>query len=389
MHIVELPSFFTPYGGEFCLEQAKALQSLGHEVRIISNVQLSLRISGWRYFCYPLSTYWHEADGISVYQHFMHGFPKVIRPNVRRWVAGVQTMFAAYVRQYGKPDVIHAHCGKWAGYAAMLLSDAYHVPYVITEHLPKEIFMQEFERRSSREWAIPMIQRAYQQAGAVITVSDELPDELSGYFPNSYRHVFIPNVVDVDFYACRARRPVEGRSFCFCCLAIFDERKGYDVLFEAFDQLVRIRSDVRLVIAGRGTDSAACKKMLAGYSCAQQVSCLDELDKEGVRSCLYESDALVLATRGESQGLVLLEALSTGIPVISTEAIPMSVRPSEGAVFVPVNDAETLMKAMLAMMEKDSVKPQELSEMVARMASPATIGRKLESVLAAVVGNGK
>ena len=47
------------------------------------------------------------------------------------------------------------------------------------------------------------------------------------------------------------------------------------------------------------------------------------------------------------------------------------------------------MKAMLAMMEKDSVKPQELSEMVARMASPATIGRKLESVLAAVVGNGK
>ena len=62
---------------------------------------------------------------------------------------------------------------------------------------------------------------------------------------------------------------------------------------------------------------------------------------------------------------------------------------SEGAVFVPVNDAETLMKAMLAMMEKDSVKPQELSEMVARMASPATIGRKLESVLAAVVGNGK
>ena len=129
--------------------------------------------------------------------------------------------------------------------------------------------------------------------------------------------------------------------------------------------------------------------MLAGYSCAQQVSCLGELDKEGVRSCLYESDALVLATRGESQGLVLLEALSTGIPVISTEAIPMSVRPSEGAVFVPVNDAETLMKAMLAMMEKDSVKPQELSEMVARMASPATIGRKLESVLAAVVGNGK
>ena len=45
MHIVEIPSFFPPYGGEFCLEQSKALRSLGHEVRIISNVQLSVKKS--------------------------------------------------------------------------------------------------------------------------------------------------------------------------------------------------------------------------------------------------------------------------------------------------------------------------------------------------------
>ena len=42
MHILEIPSFFTPYGGEFCLEQAKALKALGHEVRILSNVQLGI-----------------------------------------------------------------------------------------------------------------------------------------------------------------------------------------------------------------------------------------------------------------------------------------------------------------------------------------------------------
>ena len=41
MHILEIPSFFTPYGGEFCLDQAKALKAVGHEVRILSNVQLA------------------------------------------------------------------------------------------------------------------------------------------------------------------------------------------------------------------------------------------------------------------------------------------------------------------------------------------------------------
>ena len=45
MHILEIPSFFPPYGGEFCLEQARALQALGHEVRVLSNVQLSIKRS--------------------------------------------------------------------------------------------------------------------------------------------------------------------------------------------------------------------------------------------------------------------------------------------------------------------------------------------------------
>ena len=42
MHILELPSFFPPHGGLFCLEQAKALKAQGHEVRIVSIVELSL-----------------------------------------------------------------------------------------------------------------------------------------------------------------------------------------------------------------------------------------------------------------------------------------------------------------------------------------------------------
>ena len=44
MHILEIPSFFTPYGGEFCLDQAKALKAQNHEVRILSNVQLGVTI---------------------------------------------------------------------------------------------------------------------------------------------------------------------------------------------------------------------------------------------------------------------------------------------------------------------------------------------------------
>ena len=78
MHILEIPSFFTPYGGEFCLDQAKALKAVGHEVRILSNVQLALTIDPEGYFTLPCRRNEHEQDGITVYQSFQRGVPKAV-----------------------------------------------------------------------------------------------------------------------------------------------------------------------------------------------------------------------------------------------------------------------------------------------------------------------
>ena len=137
MHIVEIPSFFPPYGGEFCLEQAKALKALGHEVRVLSNIQLSIKRSLREFICFSYGRWWDDLENVEVYCSFQRGIPKVVKPNVKRWIGIVRSMFADYVKRYGKPDILHAHCVKWAGYAAMQLSEQYGIPYVITEHLPK------------------------------------------------------------------------------------------------------------------------------------------------------------------------------------------------------------------------------------------------------------
>ena len=82
MHILEIPSFFPPYGGEFCLEQSKALQQLGHEVRILSRVQLGIT-KGWKgYLFLPYTMGVETMDGVEVWRDFQRGIPKVVRPNV-------------------------------------------------------------------------------------------------------------------------------------------------------------------------------------------------------------------------------------------------------------------------------------------------------------------
>ncbi|MBO5548024.1 MAG: glycosyltransferase [Prevotella sp.] len=380
MHILEIPSFFPPSGGLFCLDQAKALASLGHTVRILSNVQLGITIGAKNYISLPLGRYEHVMDGITVYQSYQRGIPKAIRYNVNHWIEIVCSMYQNYEKKYGRPDILHAHCAKWAGYAAMIIGKKYGIPYVITEHQSRLIFEEEFGPAPSKAWQIPLLKEAYHNASKVIPVSEELVDNISCYFGMDYQWQSISNTIDTDFYTYRKREPLVGRKFCFCCLANFWPLKGYDVLFKAFEQLRHERADVVLHIAGRGTDSAACRSQLPEGVIAHGL-----LDKESVRTLLYQSDALVLASRSEVQPLVLLEAMSTGIPVVSTECIPKCLRIEGGCTIVPIGDAQALADAMQSVMHQPSIDGRQLSERVAAMASPKVVAKQLEAVFETIL----
>jgi glycosyltransferase involved in cell wall biosynthesis len=383
MHILEIPSFFTPYGGEFCLEQAKALKALGHEVRILSNVLLGFTIGGKDFLVLPSCRFEHEREGITIYQAYQRGWPRMVHHNVKHWVGIVRSMFADYVAKYGKPDILHAHCAKWAGYAAMIISKEYGIPYVITEHLPKLILEPELGPAPSTAWQVPLLKEAYHEAAQVITVSDELVAELADYFGHDFRHITIGNVVNTDFYAFKKRRLMDGRRFAFCCPAVFNYRKGYDVLFKAFALLAKVCPETELHIAGRGTDSKDCRKLMRFYGLKGNVTCHGALDAEGMKRLYYQSDALVLATRNESQGLVIAEAMSTGIPAISTQGVPKSMQLDAGFRYVPVGDAEALMKEMQKAVGRPVTEEEgrRLAELVERRFAPSVIGAQIAEVM--------
>lgn len=379
MHILEIPSFFTPYGGEFCLEQAKALKALGHEVRILSCVQLGATIGLKDYLCLPYRRYEHLRDEVTICQSYQRGLPKMVRHNVKRWVGIVYSMFCDYVKKYGKPDILHAHCAKWAGYAAMRLGKAYGVPYVITEHLPSMILEDEFGKAPSTAWQIPLLKQAYEQAAMVLPVSEELVEDIACYFGKGYRWQYLSNVVDTDFFHYQPRPSREGRSFRFCCVADNSYRKGYDRLIPAFEQLRGSGANAELKIAGRGTDTAKFRTQLS-----EGMVSYGWVDRVAVRELLYESDALVLASRSEVQPLVLLEAMSTGIPVISTECVPQNLRIDNGCVIVPIDDIDALSAAMRQVMELDA-DGKAISESIWHLASPEVVGRKLERLFSDII----
>ena len=160
MHILEIPSIFLPRGGRFCLDQAKALASHGHEVRILSCVEIGITEMPIMYMMLPYGTKWVANEGIETLQFYSRRIPKYTRLNNRRWLKKVCSMFNTYVKRYGKPDVIHVHSVHWAGYAAFLIKKQWNVPYVITEHSSRAIFEMEFGKGVTDSWQIPLLKEA-------------------------------------------------------------------------------------------------------------------------------------------------------------------------------------------------------------------------------------
>lgn len=370
MHILEIPSYFPPMGGAFCLDQAKALQACGHEVRIVSVNQYGLSLGVQQYLKARRGRWWERLEGIEVYRTTMHAVPRRVRYNQRRWCSIVESMYHEYVRQYGRPDVLHAHCAQWAGVAARQIGEKENIPYFISEHTPKALFEAEYGAGWSREpWARVLLQECYENASCVIPVAGELVGELSPVFGKDYRWQAVSNTIDLDYFALRERKSGE-RPFRFCCLGNANgaelQRKGFDVLSKAMEKV----REGELHIAGQGTDSAEMQQLFP------HATLHGKLNREDVRDLLYQSDALVLASRSEVQPLVLLEAMATGIPCVSTECIPKSERLDSGCIIAPIGDAEALAQAMQQVMHRQW-SPTAMRQDVERLASPLVVGRQL------------
>lgn len=389
MHILEIVSFLPPYGGYFAIEQACALREAGHDVRMLYVQQLGVTVYAKEFFTARYDRWWHKEHNnrgteVEVYQANFRGIPKTIRCNEERFCKIIGEMFDEYVRQYGRPDVLHAQAAKWAGVAAMQISERTGIPYFVTEHFARGSYEMDFGKGWTHDiWAKELIRECYEKAVCVIPVAKELVTDTSKFFGTSYNWQELSNITDVDFF-CPPKTPrldTKGRVFRLCCLAIANKqefyRKGYDTLAKAFSKV----NGCELHIAGRDTDSKSFKalfEMHYGSPIDSNVILHGDLDRTAVRNLLYHCDALVLASRSEVQPLVVMEALATGIPVVATEVVPQSER-IEGAVLIsPVDDAEALARNINKVKE---IKPSvSFAEAVARLSSAKTVADQLTQI---------
>lgn len=142
-----------------------------------------------------------------------------------------------------------------------------------------------------------------------VVVSKDALALIQPYMGGEYEVLF--NGVELDRYRTAVPRELAGRTVFFC--GRHEERKGLDVLLAALEHLPR---DVRLLIASDGPDT---KRLRQQFGDDPRIEWLGRLSDEDKIAYLRGASVFCAPSlRGESFGVVLIEAMAAGTPVVAS-----------------------------------------------------------------------
>jgi teichuronic acid biosynthesis glycosyltransferase TuaC len=249
-------------------------------------------------------------------------------------------------------DLIHAHFGYPDGVAAARLARRYRVPLVITEHALWRPWMDDYPRvRRQAVWAS-------RECAFHIAVSALTRDSISHFTGETDRLRVIHNGVDGSVFT-----PLPGNrlphSNQILYVGVMRHVKGVDVLLRAMRRLIDRHPEARLVLVGGGFYESYLLEENRLRNLARELELTNNVEFVGLKSpvevakYMRESAMLVLPSRRETFGAVLIESLACGTPVIATDCGgPSEIVNDKVGMLVPVDDVEALTQAMATLLEQ-------------------------------------
>ena len=241
-------------------------------------------------------------------------------------------------------DVLHAHVSHPSGVIARQASRILGLPYVLTEHMSPFPFPAFGDSRGRPKSTLVKV---FRDARRVIAVSPSARKEILEL--TGVDAMVIPNVTDERMFTPAMGGRAPG-PFRFTSVGALVRQKGFDVLLEATRAIIDRGVAVSLRVVGEGPDHEALETLASRLGIEAFVSFEGAMPRERVAEVLRTSDGFVLASRHESFGVVIIEALATGLPVIATRCGgPEGIVRTEDGILVPVEDPAALSNAMEAM----------------------------------------
>ncbi len=309
----------------------KQMQSLGHEVHLIApDYAASTEDENWIKRMPARSIYFDPEDRLMKWSAVMQKLPELRRENY---------------------DLIHVHTPFVAHYLGLRLARELNVPCVETYHTFFEDYLHHYlpwiPKLIARSIARTISKRQCNAADAIVAPSKPMLDVLRAYGVKAAAEV-IPtglqehsfNEADGKSFRVKYGIALERPMLLFVGRVAFE--KNISFLLEMTKLLIEKHPDALLVVAGQGPAEKSLHKLAADLGLDNNIKFIGYLDRNTeLNACYQAADIFVFSSKSETQGLVLLEAMAQGTPVVAIAELGTAsiLIEGQGALIAPDNVA--------------------------------------------------
>lgn len=246
-------------------------------------------------------------------------------------------------------DMIHVHILTRLGVIALIQKYLHKTPYIITEHWSRYLPGNDFGG-FLRKFFTKIVVR---NAKLVTTVTENLANAMKNHGLKNDNYVVLPNVVNLDMFHINNGKGVSHTPCKIIHISCFEDKsKNISGLLESLKIVEERGIDFQCTLIGEGMDFEMMKQKAESLQLINKVSFTGLLEGQALADELSSGDFLVLSSNYENMPVVILEALASGLPVVSTDVggIKEMIDETKGILVKP-RDKEALAEAIIKMIE--------------------------------------
>lgn len=252
-----------------------------------------------------------------------------------------------YLESTGKPDLVHVHIGMKAGVIALWLKKKMSIPYIISEHWSGFLPESNEKFRDQPDYFRSLWKKVISGSAALNAVSMHLAEAIKKHFGKK-EVVVIPNVVDTSIFYPATSNTNEIR---FIHISGLEELKNPREIIQAFAIVLNKYPEAVLDIFG--PENKQLEYIVIENQLEKNIFFHKEIPQPELAEYVRKSIALILFSRYETFGCVIIEANACGVPVIVSNIPVFHETVTEGVngIFVKTFDPIDLADKMIEMIK--------------------------------------
>lgn len=357
------PNKSSPNQGIFIHNQIKKLLEEGYQIKVISPIPFAPKFLWFnvKWKNYGMLPFHDRVDGVDVHYPRYLNIPGKISHifSTYSMCFPIKTDIDSVIRSFN-PNIIHAHTATPDGYFGLRLKNKYNLPLICS-------------LRGSDINSYPYVNKlTYRLTKEVITKADQILS-VSDALRISAEEIAKPDrQIEVVYNGCEIANPVSDNitsdklrtqlgisksEVAILFVGRIEKDKGIYELLDAFSTLKSKGHNLHLILLGNCVESDVKSKISSLTALKNKIHVIGEQPHREVFNWLKSADLFVLPSYHEGLPNAILEAMSCGLPVVSTKigGIPEIVEDGNTGILVNPKDSDALANAIDYLIKNDEL----------------------------------